>query len=286
MENVAVIGVGLLGAGFAEHLLDRGARVQVWNRTASKLAPLAERGAVVADTPADAIRGVDRVHIVLSEDDAVDAVIAAMGPALAPGVPVVDHSTNEPAKVAARFQRLRAAGIRYIPAPVFMAPANSRAGTGLMLLAGPAADAEALTATLLTMTGRVWYCGERPELAAVYKLMGNSLIIGMSGVLGDALQIGGSAGFGPAEMLTLLENFNPGGMLPAFVQRMERSPRGDASFTLEMARKDVRLMIETAAGPTGASDLHVLPGIAAGMDAAIARGHAKRDYPIFARRGR
>lgn len=282
MPNVAVIDAGLLGSGFVERLLERGDHVRVWNRTASKVVALAERGAFVASSPAEAVAGAERVHVVVSEDDAVDAVIAAMRPSLGAGVPVFDHTTNLPVRVAARFSALRAEGVRYVPAPVFMAPANSRAGTGLMLMSGPRADADEFTDTLLTMTGRLWYCGERPDLAAVYKLMGNSLIVGMAGVLGDTLHIGAGAGFGTAELLTLLEHFNPGGMLPAFAQRIERSATGDASFTLEMARKDVRLMMDTAAASTG--PLFVLPGVAAGMDAALAEGQAGKDYAIFARR--
>ncbi|MSP57091.1 MAG: NAD(P)-dependent oxidoreductase [Myxococcales bacterium] len=283
MPNVAVIGAGLLGAGFVEHLLEQGVGVRVWNRTPSKLGPLAARGAVAAATPADAVRGVDRVHVVVAEDDAVDAVIQQFKGSLPKAVPIFDHTTNLPARVASRFTALRAEGFRYVPAPVFMAPANARAGTGLMLMSGPQVDADDYTEILLTMSGRLWYCGGRAELAAVYKLMGNSLIVGMSGVLSDALQIGAGAGLGGAELLTLLEHFNPGGMLPAFASRIERSATGDASFTLEMARKDVRLMIETASATAG--PLFVLPGVAAGMDAALHDGHAAKDYAIFARKG-
>jgi 3-hydroxyisobutyrate dehydrogenase len=47
-----------------------------------------------------------------------------------------------------------------------------------------------------------------------------------------------------------------------------------------MARKDVRLMLETAGGP---GRLVVLPAVAAAMDQALAKGHGKDDYAIFAR---
>jgi 3-hydroxyisobutyrate dehydrogenase-like beta-hydroxyacid dehydrogenase len=52
-----------------------------------------------------------------------------------------------------------------------------------------------------------------------------------------------------------------------------------ASFELTMARKDARLMLETAAA--GGVDLHVLPAIAARMDALIAAGHGSEDVSVL-----
>ncbi|NUP95409.1 MAG: NAD(P)-binding domain-containing protein, partial [Planctomycetaceae bacterium] len=55
MKDVAVLGLGLLGAGFAESLLEKGHKVRVWNRTAAKALPLREKGATVAADPAAAV---------------------------------------------------------------------------------------------------------------------------------------------------------------------------------------------------------------------------------------
>jgi 3-hydroxyisobutyrate dehydrogenase-like beta-hydroxyacid dehydrogenase len=279
MDTVAVLGAGLLGSGFVENLLSKGMSVRVWNRTASKLAPLVERGAVLAASPADAVAGVSRVHLILAEDTAVDAVVDALRPGLAAGVPIFDHSTNLPDKVAARFARLRADGVRYLHCPVFMAPSNARGATGLMLVAGPAADVAEFMPALSTMTGSVWHVGERPELAAIHKLLGNGMLISFSGVMGDTLAIAAAQGLGPDAVSELLAHFNPGANLGGITQRVVRSDTASASFTLEMARKDVRLMLET-----GGPGLTVLPGVAARMDEAIAEGMGGKDYAAFAKR--
>ena len=50
------------------------------------------------------------------------------------------------------------------------------------------------------------------------------------------------------------------------------------SFELAMARKDVRLMLETAAD----LPMSVLPGIAQRMDQLIARGHGADDASVVA----
>ena len=281
MTTTAILGTGLLGAGMVENLLQKGNRLRIWNRSRAKLAPLVARGAHAGTDAADTVRGATRVHLVLAEDTAVDAVIAALRPGLGAGVPVIDHSTNNPTQVATRFARLRAAGIRYVPAPVFMSPQNAREASGLMLLAGPKADAEALHNHLTAMTSKVLHVGERPDLAAVFKLAGNSVFFALAAAMSDVLAIGRGAGVNAEQMLSLFDVFRPGAALPFLGQRVASAGDGPASFELTMARKDARLMAETA----GAERLLVLPSVIAAMDAAIAAGQGAADYAAFTRAG-
>lgn len=277
MTTIALLGTGLLGAGMVENLLAKGHAVRIWNRTRDKLAPLVAKGAVAAADPADCVRGASRVHLVLAEDSAVDAVIGQLRPGLGQGVPVIDHSTNLPSLVLARCAALRAAGVRYVPAPVFMSPQNARDGSGLMIFAGPTSEAAALEKDLAPMTGKVWHTGERMDLAAVYKIAGNSVFFAMAAAMADVLAIGAGAGVPAEQMLALFTVFQPGGALPFLGRRIAKAGSGPASFELAMARKDARLMQTTA----GSERLLVLPAVAAAMDQALAKGHAMADYSIF-----
>ena len=277
MTTIALLGTGLLGAAMTENLLAKGHTVRVWNRSRDKLAPLVGKGAIAAADPADCVRGASRVHLVLAEDSAVDAVIAPLRPGLGRGVPLFDHSTNLPAKVKARYAALRGAGVPYVPAPVFMSPQNAREASGLIVFSGPKAEAEAHEAVLQPMTGKVFYAGEREDLAAVYKLAGNSVFFAMASAMADVLAIGAGAGVGAEQMLALFEVFKPGGALPFLGQRVAKAGAGPASFELQMARKDARLMVETA----GPQRLLVLPAVCAAMDQALARGQAQQDYAVF-----
>ncbi|MBK8975984.1 MAG: NAD(P)-dependent oxidoreductase [Planctomycetes bacterium] len=280
MTNIAVLGAGLLGSGMVENLLAKGRQVRVWNRTADKLAPLVAKGAIAAAAPADAVRGCERVHLVLAEDAAVDAVVAALRPGLGAATPVLDHSTNLPARVAERSARLHTEGVRYLHAPVFMSPQNAREASGLMLIAGPSALVEPLLAPLAEMTGKVWHCGERVDLAAVHKLSGNGVMMALAGVLGDVFAMATAAGVDRREALALFDVFKAGAALPFIGQRVLAAGDGPPSFELRMARKDVRLMLETA-GAAGA--LTVLPAVAEAMDRALDAGNGEADFAVFAR---
>lgn len=278
MSTIAVLGTGLLGAGFARSLLDKGHQVRVWNRTAAKAAPLADDGATVCDSPAAAVDGADRVHLVLSEDPAVDAVIDALRPALGSGVPIVDHSTNLPPKVAERAARLGQEGLRYLHAPVFMGPQNARDATGLMLISGPSAWIDELTPALSEMTGQVAPLGERPDQAAIVKLTGNGMLLVLTAGMGDLFRMLRAQGLSEQVAIELFEQFRP---TPAGMgKRVLRAGEAPASFELTMGRKDCRLVIESAGGP---DELIVMPAIAAAMDQAIEAGQGHEDFAIFAR---
>ena len=67
MATIAYLGTGLLGSGLIEAAAKRGDSVTVWNRTIEKARALEQFGVRVAETPADAVRGAERVHLVLKD---------------------------------------------------------------------------------------------------------------------------------------------------------------------------------------------------------------------------
>ncbi len=85
MANIAFLGTGLLGSALAEAAAKRGDTVSVWNRTPAKAEALAQFGIRAAATPAEAVQGASRVHLVLKDDAVVNEVIAAVGSGLTPG---------------------------------------------------------------------------------------------------------------------------------------------------------------------------------------------------------
>lgn len=277
MSRVAFLGTGLLGAGMVERMLAQGDAVTVWNRTAAKLQPLQAAGALVAGAAGDSVAAADRVHLALPDDAVVDLILAEVTPRLRPGAIVVDHSTTSPAGTSGRAARLAQAGVRFVHAPVFMSPQMCRDGKGLMMVSGPAANFEAAQPALARMTGDVWYLGERSDLAAAYKLFGNAMILTINAGMTDVLAMAGNLGVPGGDAIGLFARFNTSGAIPARGQKMVA---GDFSptFELAMARKDVRLMLESA----GDLPLIVLPALAARMDEMIAAGHGKDDVAAIA----
>jgi len=281
--NIAFLGTGLMGSGFVRRLLANGHTVHVWNRSADKARALEAAGAKAFADAAAAVAGVERVHLSLSDDAAVDGVLEplAAAPTLPAAAWIVDHTTTSMLGTAERAARWRARDRRFVHAPVFMSPANAAEGTGVMLLSGARPDCEALTPHLKTMTGNVVPLGEAPERAAAFKLLGNLTILGLMGVLGDVARLAEAQGIPPAEAFQLFQHFNPGATMAARAQRLAQGPYTPASFETTMARKDVRLMMEAA--KAGGVDLLVMPAVATLLDAGIARGEGALDCWAAAR---
>ena len=277
MASVAFLGTGLLGGAMVEGMLRRGDAVTVWNRTEAKARALEASGANVAATPGDAVAGADRVHMALPDDEVVDRMVAAFTPRLAHGAIVIDHTTASPRGTKARIARLNAAGVKFLHAPVFMSPQMAKDGVGIILVSGPNDVYSSVRGALETMTGEVWYLGEQGDLAASYKIFGNSMLFVIAAGVTDVFAMAKGLGIAPADALTVFSKFQPGGLIKA---RGEKMARGDfsASFELTMARKDMRLMLEAAAG----QPMTVLPAIAKAMDDAIAKGHGQDDLGAIA----
>jgi len=268
MAHIAFLGTGLLGSAFAEAAAKRGDTVTAWNRSADKVRDLAQFGVQAAATPAEAVRGAERVHLVLKDDAIVEEVIAAARGGLSAAAVIVDHTTTLPALTAARCERLNAQGVKYLHCPVFMGPPNARKAQGSMLVAGPASVFESVKGELAKMTGRLEFLGERGDLAAANKLFGNAMIIGLSGMMADILTIARGSNVPGLDAIKLLGMLDLNGMVAARGAEMAKG-NFTPTFELSMARKDVRLMIEAC----GNHPLAVLPGLAARMDQLIAAGH-------------
>jgi len=279
--KIAFFGTGLMGSGFVRRLLANGHQVNVWNRSAAKAHALQAGGATAFSDPAAALAGAERLHLSLSDDEAVDAVLEPIADAIPKDVWIVDHTTTAVTPTAERAARWNARGRTFVHAPVFMAPANALEGTGLMLVSGAKARHDALLPALQPMTGTVLYLGEAPERAAAFKLFGNLTLLGILGVLGDVNRLAHAVGIPTEDAFSLFKHFNPGQFLPVRAARIASGAFTPPSFEVAMARKDVRLMIEEAR--RGGTELWLMPGVAAMFDAAIARGEGALDAAAAAR---
>jgi 3-hydroxyisobutyrate dehydrogenase len=273
--KIAFLGTGLMGTGFVRRMLSQGHQVTVWNRSADKAQALEAHGARACASAAEAVNGVDRVHLMVADDAVVDAILEPIVDAIPAAAWIVDHTTTATTPTAERTKRWAARGRRFVHAPVFMGPANCVDGTGLMLLSGDKAMCDAVTPLLEPMTGKLIYLGPQPERAASFKLFGNLTLIGLAGVLGDVCRLADAVGIPPTEAMGLFASFNPGAMLPARAAKIASGPYDQVSFEVAMARKDVRLMVEEAA--RHGVELAVMPAVAALQDAAIARGEGALD---------
>jgi 3-hydroxyisobutyrate dehydrogenase len=278
---IAFLGTGLLGANFTRALLKRGEKVQVWNRSPEKAMALESYGAKAFGQVKDAVKGASRIHLTLSDDQAVDEVLEKALSGFDPAVIIIDHTTTSSPGAARRSVYWKKKGYSYIHAPVFMGPPNALEGTGVMLVSGDQQVVKILEPELSRMTGKLLNLGEQPEKAASIKLLGNLFHISLTGGIADLITLADSLNIPTSELGTLLDLLNPGVVAQGRLRKITSNTFDQPSWELSMARKDARLMIEqaTAAHKT----LMVVPAVAKKMDAWLERGHAKDDWTIISK---
>lgn len=235
----------MLGSAMIRAMLRRGHSVRVWNRTVDKARPLEADGAQVFTDPAEAANGVQRVHCCLSDDASVDAVLDAALPGIDTEAPIVDHTTVAPQRVIDRVQRLAAANRRLLHAPVFMGPPMALESTGVMLASGDRELFTRVEPALRAMCSDLRYRGARPDAAAIYKLMGNAMILAVVGGINDIFRIAEQQGVPRADAYELFDFYDPTGQIRGRGRRMVANDF-DPMWSVDMAHKDAVLMQSAA----------------------------------------
>ena len=282
--NVGFIGLGNMGAAIAGSLLEAGHHLSVYNRTPARAGPLAERGAVVAGSPAEVARGAQALCTMLADDAAVEATLVAGGAlwALPRGAVHVSLSTVSVEQSRRLAALHRDAGHHYVAAPVFGRPDAAAARTLWVLAAGSDA-AIALARPLLQAIGQeVLVLGEEPEAATVVKIAGNFVLAALLETLGEAFALVRKHGVGAERFLDIINGkvlrspiyANYGALIAA--GRFE-----PAGFKLRHGLKDMRLVLE--AGETAAVPLPLASLAHDHFLTALAWGWGDLDWAALAR---
>jgi 3-hydroxyisobutyrate dehydrogenase len=239
------IGLGALGRAMAQHLIEEGVELVVWNRTLAKTQGL---HASVADSPASVIEQAPHVFINVRDSQAVEDVLTAQDGILAAdcdGKIIIDTTTNH-FEAVARFHALVAeAGGAYLEAPVMGSVVPASKGALSVLVSGEkVAFEEALP--FLNLIGSQIFFLEQIGLASKMKVI-NNLVLGvfMAG-LAEAVALGEAAGLDKTRVLELLAaGAGKSGILSAKQQKLiddDFSPH----FSAAMIYKDLHYLQDLA----------------------------------------
>jgi 3-hydroxyisobutyrate dehydrogenase/2-hydroxy-3-oxopropionate reductase len=246
MTSIAVIGLGAMGSRIARRLLDAGHAVTVWNRTRAKADPLAARGARAAASPAEASSQAEIVITMVADPVALQAVTDGPEGILA-GISgratLIEMSTVGPAAVS-RLATTIPTGVGLLDAPVLGSLNEAETGALTIFVGGPPALLERWT-PLLQVLGAPLYLGPLGAGAAA-KLVANSTLFGVLGLLGEAVALARGLGLTDEALFAALA------ATPLASQAQRRRPAIEAGaypprFPLALARKDADLLLAAAA---------------------------------------
>ena len=182
--KIAFIGTGVMGQSMAGHLLDAGHELVVYNRTKSKAQSLVDRGAVWADSPAEAAEGTDLAIAIVGMPPDVEAVFLGEDGLLAASTPppiIIDMTTSPPSLARRIAEEAATQNVSFIDAPVSGGDVGATNGT-LSIMVGGEADAVKTVTPVFELMGKT-IVHQGPAGSGQHTKMVNQILIA-GGMLG------------------------------------------------------------------------------------------------------
>ena len=284
-QHIGFIGLGVMGRPMAGHLLAKGHRLTVFNRSRPAVDELVSAGARAAASPADVARHSDIVITMLPDTPDVAAVIAGTDGVLdgvrADAV-VIDMSSISPAATRDLAARVEAKGAVMLDAPVSGGEIGAKSAT-LSIMVGGDGRAFARVAPVLACMGnpdRIVHIGDQPGSGQICKICNQIAIGGALAGVGEAFALARSAGVDATKVRqALLGGFAASRVLEVHGERI-LTGNFTPGFRTRLYQKDLRIARETAAANGVAIPSTIV--VAERADALAARGGGDLDYSAIA----
>ena len=244
--KIGFIGTGLMGFPMAKNLLDKSLDLNVFSRTIEKAKPLEKIGAKISNSLSEAVKDVDIVITMLTDDDAVEKVLSDQDfqENLKKGSTVVDMSSIKP-KIAIKYGKLlKDKGINFLDAPVSGGTIGAEQATLAIMVGGDQKVFDQIKDVLKVM-GNPTLVG--PIGSGQVSKLANQIIVGVTiGAVAEAITLCEKAGVdGNKFIKALAGGFADGKILQNHGKRMidkDFSPKGKVSTHL----KDMNNILECA----------------------------------------
>jgi 3-hydroxyisobutyrate dehydrogenase len=243
---VGFIGLGAMGEPMALNLVKSGTPLLVWNRSSAKCRILAEAGAAVAGDPAEVFARCKVVILMLLDGAAIDAVLARGSDAFrgrVGGRTLISMATTAPIYSELLEADVRAAGGRYVEAPVSGSRIPAEAGQLVAMLAGESEDVASARSLLAPMCRDAIACGPVPN-ALFMKLAVNLFMTAMVTGLAEAAHFAGRHGLDLAQLVAVLD----AGPMASDVSRVKAAKLVARDFAVQAAISNVLENVRLIAG--------------------------------------
>jgi 3-hydroxyisobutyrate dehydrogenase len=275
--NIGLIGTGLMGVPLATRFIDAGYPLVVYNRTQSKLEPLAQKGAKICTTPEETITLAACIFLMLTDAGAIRNVLFAdlTKPKLQ-GKTIVQMGTISPQESQEINRQIIELGGEYLEAPVLGSIPEAKAGKLLVMVGAIPEQFERYLPLFQQL-------GESPRLigtvgkAAALKLALNQLIGSLTASFAQSLGYLQQQGVDINEFMEIVRSSAL--YAPTFDKKLPRMLDRDYSnpnFPTKHLLKDTNLFIDSAM----AFGINIEPnlGVKQILELAISMGLGEGDY--------
>jgi 2-hydroxy-3-oxopropionate reductase len=247
MSNIGFIGLGIMGAPMAGHLLAGGHTLYAHTRSQVPAA-LTEKGAHPCATPAEVARQADIIITMLPDTPDVETVLFGqngIAAGLTPGKLVIDMSSIAPLPTKEFAARINELGCDYLDAPVSGGDVGAKAATLTIMVGGPEKAFERAKPLFELMGKNITLVGGNGDGQTTK--VANQIIVALTiEAVGEALLFASKAGADPARVRqALMGGFASSRILEVHGERMIKR-NFTPGFRIELHQKDLNLALSGA----------------------------------------
>ncbi|MCU0884265.1 MAG: 2-hydroxy-3-oxopropionate reductase [Beijerinckiaceae bacterium] len=248
MERIGFLGLGIMGAPMAGHLLDAGyAVVSAVNRTQPS-AELLAKGLTLAGSPREVAAAADIIITMLPDTPQVGSVLFGengVSSGLSRGKLVIDMSSISPIETRSFASRINALGADYLDAPVSGGEVGAKAASLTIMVGGPEAAFERARPLFAAMGKNITLIGENG--AGQTTKVANQIVVALTiEAVAEALVFASKAGVDPAKVRqALMGGLASSRILEVHGERMIKRTF-NPGFRIELHQKDLNLALEGA----------------------------------------
>jgi 2-hydroxy-3-oxopropionate reductase len=275
--KIGFIGLGIMGAPMAMHLLQAGHMLFV-NTIGKVPQDLAGSGATICTTARGVAERADIIFVMVPDTPDVELVLfgtEGVASGLSKGKTVVDCSSIDPIATRGFAKRIQGLGCEWLDAPVSGGEVGAKAASLTIMVGGEPSTFERVRPLFELMGKNVTLVGG-PGDGQVCKVA-NQIIVALTiAAVGEALVFASKAGADPARVrAALMGGFASSRILEVHGERMIKRTFAPG-FRIALHQKDLNLALQ------GARALGIaLPqtaGAAQLMQACVALGHGQADH--------
>jgi 2-hydroxy-3-oxopropionate reductase len=245
--KLGFIGLGIMGAPMAGHLLAAGHDLYVHTRSQVPAA-LAEAGAKACAHATEVAQQADIVFLMLPDTPDVQKVLFGehgVAAGLSAGKTVVDMSSISPIETKAFAARIAELGCDYLDAPVSGGEVGAKAASLTIMVGGSQGAFEKVTPLFALMGKNITHVGEAG--AGQVTKVANQIIVALNiAAVGEALVFASKAGADPAKVRqALMGGFASSRILEVHGERMIKRTF-NPGFRIALHQKDLNLALQGA----------------------------------------
>ena len=277
--RVAILGLGIMGAGMARRLLSQDFPVSVYNRNAERAKPFADLGAFVGGSAAEAASRSDVVISMVADDNASRNIWLGEKGVVAgatSGQVLIECSTLSVKWVRELAAAAAQRGCELLDAPVTGSKPQAAAGE-LLFLVGGAQQALEKAMPVFSALGRdVQHFGPSGS-GALMKLVNNFMCGVQAASLAEAISLIEAGGLDRNKAISVLTNGAPGSPLVKIISTRAAAQDFAPNFELRLMAKDLRYADEESQR-LRQSGMAIAESARKVFEQAIAAGYGEKDF--------